>query len=151
MKDFYSKDLDRTFEEVLFVQGLEDGTPSGMDLVNGSSQGSQLKIEKLDTSLEPEEGVVTVAELFANPGQYEGKVLRVKGEVAKFNSGIMNRNWIHLQDGTEYEGKYDLTVTSQESFEVGQQVTLEGVLALNMDFGYGYSYELLLEEATAAR
>jgi len=151
MKDFYSKELERNFEEVLFVQGLEDGTSSGIDLMSGSSQGSQLKVAKLKITLEPEEGVIPLAELFANLGQYEGKVIRVKGEVAKFNGGIMNRNWIHIQDGTEYEGNYDLTVTSQESFEVGQQVTLEGVLALNMDFGYGYSYEILLEEATAAQ
>jgi hypothetical protein len=34
---------------------------------------------------------------------------------------------------------------------VGQVVTFEGVLAVDMDFGYGYSYEILLEQATAAR
>ena len=61
----------------------------------------------------------------------------------------MERNWVHLQDGTEFEGKFDLTVTSSEAFEVGQVVTLEGILALNRDFGYGYSYEILLEKATA--
>ena len=63
----------------------------------------------------------------------------------------MERNWIHIQDGSEFDGKYDLTITSQESFEVGQVLTLEGVLAINKDFGYGYSYEILLEEATATR
>ncbi len=61
----------------------------------------------------------------------------------------MELNWVHIQDGTEFEGKFDLTVTSTESFKVGSVVTLEGVLALNKDFGYGYSYEVLLEKATA--
>jgi len=60
----------------------------------------------------------------------------------------MERNWVHLQDGTEFDGKYDLTVTSLELFEVGQVITVEGILALNRDFGYGYEYELLLEKAT---
>ena len=96
-----------------------------------------------------EEGTVSIAELYDKPSAYEGKKIRVKGEVAKFNAQIMERNWIHIQDGTEFEGKYDLTVTSQQNFMVGMVVTLEGILALNRDFGYGYSYELLLEEATA--
>jgi len=61
----------------------------------------------------------------------------------------MKLNWAHIQDGTEYSGKFDLTLTSQESFEVGAIVTVEGVLALNKDFGYGYSYELLMEKAKA--
>jgi len=72
----------------------------------------------------------------------------VRGQVAKYNPEIMERNWVHLQDGTEFDGKYDLTVTSVEPFEVGQVITVEGILALNKDFGYGYEYELLLEKAT---
>ena len=63
----------------------------------------------------------------------------------------MERNWVHLQDGTELEGKYDLTVTSKESFQVGQVLTIEGILAVNRDFGYGYSYEILLEKATIVK
>jgi len=150
MEDFYSKELDRTFDKVLFVDALEGGASSAMEMMAGSSQGSNLNVERLKIELEPVEGAVTIAELYANPAEYEGKTLRVTGEVAKFNGGIMDRNWIHLQDGTEFDGNYDLTVTSQESFEVGQQVTVEGILALNRDFGYGYNYKILLEEATAA-
>lgn len=151
MENFPSKELDRTFDRVLFIDAGAGDTPAVSEMMGGTTQGSAVKTPKLETAVEAEEGIVTLAELFANPGQYEGKSIQVKGEVAKFNGGIMNRNWIHIQDGTEYEGKYDLTVTSQESFEVGQQVTVEGVLALNMDFGYGYSYELLLEAATKAK
>ena len=92
-----------------------------------------------------------IAELFADPAAYEGKTIRVRGEVAKYNPGIMERNWVHLQDGTEFDGKYDLTVTSQESFQVGQVTTIEGIFAMNRDFGYGYSYEILLEQATVVR
>jgi len=63
----------------------------------------------------------------------------------------MERNWVHIQDGTEFEGKFDLTATSSETFEVGTQVTLEGILTLDHDFGYGYTYDVLLEKATAVR
>jgi hypothetical protein len=151
MEDFYSKELDKTFDKVLFVDALEGDTPSSMDAMPGSTQGSNLNVEKLNIQLEPEEGTVTIAELYAHPAKYEGKTIRVTGKVAKFNGGIMERNWIHLQDGSEFEDNYDLTVTSQESIGVGEQVTVEGILALNRDFGYGYNYKLLLEEATVTR
>ena len=151
MKDFYSKELDRTFGEILFLDGLEGDTPSGMGMMSESTQGSKLNVEKLETSVEAVEGSISIGEIFADPQTFEGKTIVVTGEIAKYNPAIMKRNWIHLQDGTEFEGKYDLTVTSSESYEVGQVVSLQGVLALNRDFGYGYSYEVLLENATAVR
>jgi len=148
MENFHSKELDRTFEKVLFLDGLDGSqAPANTDAMLGTSQGSEVKTDRLKTSIEAEEGTVSIAELFADPAAYEGKTIRVKGEVAKFNPNIMERNWIHLQDGTDFEGKYDLTVTSQEGFVVGQVLTIEGILALNRDFGYGYSYEILLEKA----
>lgn len=149
MEDFYSKELDKTFEKVLFldgIEGMQDQAPS-MGQMPGATQGS-VKSDKLDTSIEHEAGTVSIAELYKDPAAYEGKTIRVRGEVAKFNAQIMERNWIHIQDGTEFDGKYDLTVTSQQGFREGEVITLEGILALNRDFGYGYSYELLLEKAT---
>lgn len=152
MENFYSKELDRTFDKVLFLDGLEsEQAPTSMDQMMGSTKGSDVKTDRLDTKIEKEEGTVSIAELYANPADFEGKTIRVKGEVAKFNPNIMDRNWIHLQDGSEFEGNYDLTITSQEGFVVGQVLTIEGILALNRDFGYGYSYEILLENATLAR
>ena len=146
MEDFYSQELDRTFDKVLFLNGLGGEQTPAMGHMPGTTQGS-VKSDRLDTQIEHGEGILSISELYANPSAYEGKSIRVKGEIAKFNAQIIQRNWIHLQDGTEFEGKYDLTVTSQQGFGVGEVVTLEGVLALNRDFGYGYSYELLLEEA----
>jgi hypothetical protein len=151
MEDFYSKDLDRTFEKVVFLDDMEGSQASAMEKMGESSQGSSVKAPRLETNVEAEEGIVSIAELFSDPGAYEGKTIQVKGEVSKFNAAIMERNWIHIQDGTDFEGKYDLTLTSQESFEVGQVVTLEGIVALNRDFGYGYSYDIILEQATAVR
>ncbi len=151
MEDFYSEELNRTFEKVLFLDALEGSKPPAMDMMPGTSHGSALKVGKMKISVEAEEGTISIAELYANPDSFYGKRIRVRGEVVKFNAAIMERNWIHIQDGSEFDGKYDLTITSQESFEVGQVLTLEGVLAINKDFGYGYSYEILIEEAKAAR
>lgn len=148
MEDFYSKDLDRTFDKVIFLEAFfseEKAAPHAQDL----TPGSQTIIKKSNVSIEKVEGVTSIAAIYEDPASFEGKVIQVRGEVTKFNQAIMNRNWIHLQDGTEFNGKFDLTVTSDEGFEVGSIVTVEGVLALDLDFGYGYSYEILLEEATA--
>ena len=156
MENFYSKELDKTFEKVIFLDGVNGSAAAGMEAMPsmpgmpGATQGT-VKSDKLEITLEAEEGTVSVGELFADPAAYEGKTIRVKGEVAKYNPAIMDRNWVHLQDGTEFEGKYDLTLTSQESFQVGQIITVEGILAMNRDFGYGYSYEILLEQATIIR
>lgn len=155
MEKFHSEELDRTFDKVLFLEGLYPA-------INRSEQGRQAKegaedfsyermvtIEKSDVKVEAMEGAVTVSDIFSDPGSYEGKRIRVKGQVTKFNAAIMERNWVHIQDGTEFEGKFDLTATSSETFVVGTTVILEGILSLDHDFGYGYSYEVLLEEATA--
>lgn len=155
MENFESKELGKTFDKILFLEGLEGDSPEGpagaMGMMSGSTQGSKVNVEKLNTQVEAAEGSISLEELFSDPGKYDGKTIIVSGEVAKYNPAIMERNWIHIQDGTEFEGKYDLTATSSESFEVGQKVSLQGTIALNRDFGYGYNYEVLLENATAVR
>jgi len=163
MTDFYSKELDKTFEKVLFLEALFAGNPSSgyeqeeageTNMLQDPQQSQELNyenmvtIEKSDVNVETVEGTITISELFSSPGSYDGKKIRVSGEVTKYNAAIMERNWVHIQDGTEFDGKFDLTATSNESFEVGSIVTLEGILALNKDFGYGYTYEILLEKAT---
>jgi hypothetical protein len=107
-----------------------------------------ITVEKQKVDIQPAKGGISIAELFTNPASYENKTIRVKGQVMKFNKAIMKKNWAHLQDGTDHEGKYDLTVTTDAEVAVGDVVTFEGVVALNKDFGYGYSYEVLLENAT---
>ena len=59
----------------------------------------------------------------------------------------MNKNWIHIQDGTDFSGKFDLTVTSDKEVSVGDIVTLEGKIALNKDLGYGYFFDVIMEDA----
>lgn len=165
MQDFHSKELDKTFTELIFLDALLTEVPASTGVVGqgeassmggsnphgsqNATAGSKAHIAKSDIVVEACQGCISIAELYANPGSFEGKTVRVRGELAKFSPAIMKRNWAHIQDGTEHDGKFDLTLTSQESFEVGTIVTVEGVVALNMDFGYGYSYEILMEKAKA--
>ena len=59
----------------------------------------------------------------------------------------MGKNWIHIQDGTEFEDGFDLTVTTSGTATMGEIVTFEGKISLDKDFGYGYSYAVLMEDA----
>jgi len=97
------------------------------------------------------EGVTTISELFKNSASFAGKKVKVHGVVVKINKGIMGRNWIHIQDGTNFDGNFDLTITSQEEPKVDDTVTLEGTVSVNKDFGAGYFYNVILEDGTSGK
>ena len=94
---------------------------------------------------------ITIAELYANKTVYQGKTVRLHGKVVKYNPNIMGKNWVHIQDGSEYEGKNDLTITTSMTTKVGDEITVEGTVVLNKDLGAGYFYEILLEDATIVK
>jgi len=170
MNDFPSKELGRTFESIVFVDALYNdpvamrnagNTPNEMggmqsgamspDPHGQATTGAMPKpvIEKVEVDVQPASGGITIAQLYEKKDSYANKTVVVRGQVTKVNNGIMGRNWVHLQDGTQFKDYMDLTVTTSETFTVGLQVTFEGKIALNKDFGYGYSYELLMEEGVA--
>ena len=78
-----------------------------------------------------------------NPEKYDGQTIQVSGICMKVNPNIMNRNWIHITDGSQDD--YDLTITSSELFAEGTVITMQATVALNKDFGAGYRYDLILE------
>lgn len=89
----------------------------------------------------------TVEGLYQDKAKLGGHEVQVRGKVVKVNNGVMQRNFLHIQDGTGKQGSNDLTVTSQQTAEVGEEVVVTGKLAVNKDFGAGYTYPILLEEA----
>jgi len=60
---------------------------------------------------------------------------------------VLGKNWLHLKDGSGKPGSDDLTVTTTQHAAVGDVVTIKGVVHLDRDFGSGYSYAVLIEEA----
>lgn len=90
----------------------------------------------------------TVAELYADKSKWAGKPVTVRGRVVKANHNIMDRNWVHLRDGTGDEGKNDLTITTKGDVPaVGTTVLVTGTLTTDKDLGAGYKYEVLIEDA----
>ncbi len=165
MQNFHSKEVDRTFDEIYFVSaisktpikngemsGMGSGAMGGMGAMGGNGsapahsgkvsteQNSAITIDKLA-------GDITIAQVFANRDDYSGKEIEIKGVVVKVNKEVMGKNWIHIQDGTNDNGNFDLTITSADVAEVNDEITVKGKIVLNKDFGYGYSYEVIMEDA----
>jgi len=144
MKDFHSTELNRTFDSVLFV----DGIATSKDQANKGFKHPEISKEaKENVNVTPFPGGKTVKDIFADKTSLNGKVVKIRGKVAKVNEGIMDRNWIHIQDGTSSNGEYDLLVTTKETAKVGDVVAFEGTVVTNKDFGAGYSYNVMIEGA----
>ncbi len=147
MQNFKSKELNRVFESIQFIMELSDQPIREKKAEALTTKGRQ-SIERVEgLKVEPVTGAIKLADLFANKATYAGKKVKVTGQVVKFSAEIMSKNWIHLQDGTEANGSYDLTITTLDTVAVGAVVTLEGVLAVDKDFGYGYKYDVILEDS----
>jgi hypothetical protein len=85
--------------------------------------------------------------LFVNKEKYENKIVTIRGKVVKYNPEIMGKNWAHIQDGTDFNGVFDLTVTTADVVTLDEISVFEGKITLNKDFGSGYSYEIIMEDA----
>jgi len=91
----------------------------------------------------------SVEECFEQGKELQGKTVRIRGKVMKISRMIMGKNWIHIQDGTgnPLKNHHDLVVTSNEEPGEGTIVTVVGTLAYDRDFGAGYKYDVIIEEA----
>jgi len=95
----------------------------------------------------------TVGEIFAQASGLNEKPVVIKGKVVKALSQIMGKNWIHIQDGTGDAAKntHDIVITTQDMPKVGEVVTFAGTLYTNKDFGAGYAYPVIVEEASIVK
>ncbi len=161
MQNFESKELNRKFDQVLFLEVLADAVDnlnvapvqSAMPMVKEETHTNvnAHNLKKIDVQIAPATNGVSIAQLYANKATYSTKKMKITGQVTKFSPEIMNKNWVHIQDGSEHNGKFDLTITTNESVSVGDTVTFEGTVYLDKDFGYGYAYEILIEEAAVVK
>jgi hypothetical protein len=161
MEQFHSKTLNRDFPVIYFVskvardgENLAEvrGPAAGAAPISmmGSHQAEPAARTAPLQPIQPPPGGMKIADVWAKREALSGKPVVVRGKVVKVNNGIMGRNWFHLQDGsgTAADHTDDLTVTSAGETKVGDIVTVSGVLATNKDFGAGYAYDAILENAT---
>jgi len=154
MKNFESKELSRTFETIYFVQEIsKEPIPAAtMPMQSSANHKGKISVEKkAGISVAPSDGSISIAQVYANRNEYAGKVIKVKGQVVKINEEVMGKNWIHIQDGSGESDDYDLAVTTLDGMKMDDIVTFEGTITLNKDFGAGYFYEIIMEDASLVK
>jgi len=154
MRNFHSTSLNRSFDLIYFGSSFQvhgRGFTAQTDPSKSPPGETQAAPSEI-AGVEQAEGGETIGAIFERKAELVGREVTVRGKVVKSNAGIMGRNWIHLRDGTSGpEGNDDLTVTSPSSSavaKVGDTVLVRGTVVLEKDFGYGYRYDILIEEAT---
>lgn len=150
MKNFESKDLKRTFDSVLFVEGIID--PNGTAAAEPTATPVKVVSSKeLSKGITLAKGGISVFDLYSTREKLAGKTVILTGKVVKFMPEIMKKNWIHLQDGSNFNGFNDITITTLEKVKVDEVVSLKGTVVLNKDLGSGYKYEILIEDAVLVK
>ena len=149
MVNFESKTLKRKFDRIIFSDG-----PVGQQSVKGQdTTGSKGKVVSVTEKIKVEKAsgpkAYTISELYKNKKALDKKPVVVRGKVIKVSEGIMKKNWIHIQDGTgdPKKGDHNLVVTSKDVPAPGDVVTVSGTLYKDKDFGSGYKYDVIVEEA----
>ena len=155
MVNFTSKGLNRTFDRIIFSDGLVEqkgGAVSGGAKKSGGSTGAAVPFSAVAVEKAAGPNAYRIAELYANT-KLNGRKVSVRGKVVKVSANIMDRNWIHLQDGSGSPRKknHNLVVTSTELPDTGEIVTITGTLVRNKDFGSGYKYDIIVEKAKFVR
>ena len=119
---------------------------------SGGSEGAKAPVPSEPIKVEKAKGAgaCNVSETYEKAAELDKKTVVVRGKVVKVSKGIMGKNWVHLQDGSGDSGKgtNNLVVTTQDVPKVGDVVTAKGTLYKDKDFGAGYKYRVIVEEAT---
>ena len=153
MKDFISKQLDKTFDFITFAEGIRE-TETAVAVMNEHvhSQDPSATEELVPMGkIEKAKNGISLVELFSQKKSLSKKSVIIRGKVVKVNNGIMDKNWVHIEDGTQLNGEKDLTITTQEVVKEGEIVTFKGNVVLDKDFGAGYVYELIIEEGVLVK
>ncbi len=135
-----------------FAKALESETDLSTAAATDTSGGSLAAIvPSANVKVQKAEGAngYTIGELFAKRKELNNKEVRVRGKVMKVSRMIMGKNWVHIQDGTgdALKNTYELVVTTMAVPKTGSIVLVEGVLHTDRDFGAGYRYAAIIEDA----
>jgi len=151
MEQFQSKSLDRTFDVLYFVSAIVNlTTPTAAAPAPAATSDTKPATDAMDVSVAELEPGKNIAWVYANKDALANQAISLRGKVVKYNSNIMGRNFIHIQDGSGdvAAGNNDLTVTSKATTAVGETVVIAGTVILEKDLGAGYLFPVLVEDAS---
>lgn len=148
MKNFHSKSMKRDFPIIYFVGSfITDKAPLTTNAATIASPHNQIKQKQVSN---PVKGITkikdgnTIAEIYTDKHDLNGKIIRVRGQVTKFTAEVMNKNWLHIRDSSTLD---DLTITTDSKAAIDDVVVIEGKLELDKNYGYGYVYPIIVEDA----
>lgn len=177
MKDFQSTTLERKFEWILFAPRVQTPNRPASEAppeaaVNGSAPTLPAGHPPLSTAdsatvaagvlahpaitppppkiskpIAPSTGGQTLATYRRDARKFAGRIVPVRGLVVKYSGHILGRNWVHVRDGSGENGESDLVLTTRQEVAVGDLITAKGKLTRDRDFGAGYRFDVLLEDA----
>ena len=173
MENFESKTLNRKFDKIYFgtlgnsgggTPGAGGALPPGHPAVGGAPNGNMAAQHAAAAAGPADVGPIkvskasgpdgrTVAEIYAQKTALKDKKVVLHGKVVKFLPEIMGKNWIHVRDGSgSAAGKNDdMTITTADTVAVGDVVTVTGTVKLDKDFGAGYAYPVMIEDAKISK
>jgi len=160
MKNYQSKSLNRTFDLVYFTGNISvngapaapsNPTPAPAPTTATLPPGHRTMSAKTApdlTGIKRAENGQTVEEVITGKTKFAGKSVAIRARVVKYNAQILGKNWLHIRDGSGGPGTNDLTITTSATVKVGDLVLVTGKLGTDRDFGSGYKYPLIIEDAT---
>lgn len=145
VNNFESRAMKKTFQTIVFGNLAGTNPHAGMARPADQSVAPDAKVAKASGP-----NAKTVAEIITQSASLKDKSVLVRGKVVKVNAGIMGRNWIHLRDGSgsAAANTNDVLITSLNAVKVGDVVTAKGIVRTDKDFGSGYVYKVIVEEAS---
>lgn len=154
MNNFESKTLKKTFQTIYFgtLAGAGASVAGSGNSIGMAHAGAAKPAEITDVKVPKATGANawTVEEIITKSAELKDRSILVRGKVVKFNSGIMGKNWVHLRDGSgsAASGTNDVLVTTMSEAKIGDVVTVKGTVRTDKDFGSGYAYKVIIEEAS---
>lgn len=146
--NFESQEHKKVFDKIYLVSEIIDAAahPGSNGETHNHAENAIVVTDTKD--IKKVVGAMKLSDLINGKEKFNGKEIIVAGKCVKANYGIMNKNWYHIQDGTKINGKNcDFTITSTENLPLGANIAFVGKLTLNKDFGSGYRYDIIMEDA----
>jgi hypothetical protein len=168
MERFESASLKRTFD-VIYFGNLEGGarsalgeagalppghppldTAPGAGHAHGTSNAPTPPPAKVEVAPATGKDAKVIAALYAEREQLVGRTFRVRGQIVKLTT-VQGKNYYRLRDGSGGDPtQSELVVTSSAARKVGEVVTFQGTVRIDVDVGIGVTYSVILENAEPA-
>ena len=165
MTNFKSKSLNQEFKEIYFASDVylpqKVSAPKSMKEMLGLAPQKNAHTNmhkkttpnaKIKVSVKPyvKKEAYSIEEIHMWRAELKDQMITIEGTATKVSHAIMKRDWIHLNDGTGSEMllNNDLVFTAIDtSVKVGDKVMAKGKVIVDKDFGYGYFYKVIIEDA----